>query len=201
MNIWDFWAKGYHKLWVQKYSLEPTRRYIMSVLDLNKSIRILDLGCGPGELMKEILKANPSVDMSGLDLSEGMLNESKRKNPSANHIQMDVADLNTLDQEFNIIISSHSLPYWKNPKKVMEDLHSILKPNGRIIIGFASGESLYDKLVLFFVKFTTGFAKYPSDSEFRKLVGTSYDVKEMKIIRERNYMPRIAIYTLKRVKV
>lgn len=201
MNIWDFWAKGYHKLWVQKYSLEPTRRYIMSVLDLNKSIRILDLGCGPGELMKEILKANPSVDMSGLDLSEGMLNESKRKNPSANHIQMDVADLNTLDQEFNIIISSHSLPYWKNPKKVMEDLHSILKPNGRIIIGFASGESLYDKLVLFFVKFTTGFAKYPSDSEFRKLVGTNYDVKEMKVIRERKYMPRIAIYTLKKVNL
>ncbi len=83
----------------------------------------------------------------------------------------------------------------------MEDLQNILRPNGKIIIGFASGDSLYDKLVLFFVKFTTGFAKYPSDSEFRKLVGTSYDVKEMKIIRERNYMPRIAIYTLKKVKL
>lgn len=201
MNIWDFWAKRYNRLWVQKYSLEPTRKYIKSQLDLDKDLKILDLGCGPGELIEDILKVNPKAKISGLDFSEGMLNVSKKQNPRVRHIHKDVADLHSLNQEFDIIISSHSLPYWKDLRKVMEDLQNILRPNGKIIIGFASGDSLYDKLVLFFVKFTTGFAKYPSDSEFRKLVGTSYDVKEMKIIRERNYMPRIAIYTLKKVKL
>lgn len=199
MNIWDFWAKRYDKLWVQKHSLGPTRRYIINILDLDRSIKILDLGSGPGELMGEILQLDPNVDITGLDLSEEMLKESKKKNPSANHIHMDVSDLHSLNKSYDLIISSHSLPYWKNPNKVMKDLYNILKPNGKIIIGFASGETLYDRLILFFVKFTTGLARYPSDSDFRSLLGKRFEVKEMKIIRERKYMPRIAIYTLEKV--
>lgn len=200
MKIWDFWAKRYNRLWVQKYSLEPTRRYIRSQLNLDKDLKVLDLGCGPGELIEEILKINPNVNITGLDFSEGMLDVSIKRNPRARHIHMDVADLHILKEEYDIIISSHSLPYWKDAKKVMDNLYNNLRPNGKLIIGFASGQTLYDKLALFFVKFTTGFAKYPSDPEFRKLVDTNYQVKEMKIIRERNYMPRIAIYTLKKVK-
>ncbi len=201
MNIWDFWAKRYHRLWVQKYSLKPTRRYILSQIGLNKSLRILDIGCGPGELIEEIFKINPNVDISGLDFSYHMLKESRKKNPRASHIHMDVADLHRLDGEFDMVISSHSLPYWKNPSKVMEDLYEILKPNGRIIIGFASGETLYDKLILFFVKFTTGFASYPSESEFGKIIESNFEVLHKEIIRERKFMPRITIYTLKKVRL
>ncbi len=200
MNIWDFWSKRYHKLWVQKYSLLPTRRYIMSILNLDDSIRILDLGCGPGELIQEILKVNPNIDITGLDFSDGMLKESKKKNPKVHHIHMDVADLHTINENYHLIISTHSLPYWKNPGKVMKDLFNILEPSGKIIIGFASGESLYDKLVLFFVKFTTGIASYPSESEFKKIIGTNFEVLHKKVIRERKFMPRITVYTLKKVK-
>ena len=201
MKIWDFWAKRYNKLWVQKYSLEPTRKYIKSQLNLDKELKILDLGCGPGELIEDILKINPNVNISGLDYSQAMLDVSKKRNPSVRHIHLDVADLHRFNEEFDIIISSHSFPYWKDQRKVMEDLHNILRPNGKIIIGFASGETLYDKLVLFFVKFTTGFAKYPSEFEFSNLLGAHFEIRHKEIIKERKYMPRIAIYTLKRVKV
>ena len=45
-NIWNFWADKYDKLWVQKYSLKPTRDYITSALSNIKhdeKIKILDL--------------------------------------------------------------------------------------------------------------------------------------------------------------
>ena len=48
-NIWNFWADKYDKLWVQKYSLKPTRNYIVKALSKyikNDGIKVLDLGCG-----------------------------------------------------------------------------------------------------------------------------------------------------------
>ena len=201
MNIWDFWAKKYNKLWVQKYSLTPTREYILKVFDLKRPLKILDLGCGPGELIEELLKRNKVIDITGLDFSEGMLNESRKKNPAAKHIQLDVKDLHKLQGNYDTIISTHSLPYWKNPKKVMKDLSNILNEDGTIYIGFASGNSLYDKLILFFVKFTTGPANYPSDAKFRELINPYFIVEDLNIIKEKNFMPRIAVYTLRKVKL
>lgn len=199
MNIWDFWAKKYNRLWVQKYSLTPTREYLLKALDLNRHLNILDLGCGPGELIEELHKLNKELDITGLDFSEGMLNESKNKNPKAKHIQMDVANLHELKESYDIIISTHSLPYWNNPKKVMKDISRILEKNGLIHIGFASGNSFYDKLALFFVKFTTGPANYPSDENFRKLIEPYFTIDNLKIIKEKSFMPRIAIYTMRKV--
>lgn len=200
MNIWDFWAKRYNRLWVQKYSLRPTRKVILSLFNKNMDgNRILDLGCGPGELIEELSIKNIDLDITGLDFSKGMLNISKERNPKAKHILLDVAHLDELDEKFHIIISTHSLPYYKNPKKVIEDLYDILEENGKIIMGFASGDSLYDKLILSLVKLTTGSANYPSDDEFRQLISPYFEVENLKIIKEKNFMPRIAVYTLKKV--
>lgn len=198
--IWDFWAKRYNKLWVQKYSLRPTREYLLKTELKGQDLKILDLGSGPGELIEELYKKNEDLNIAAIDFSEEMLNVSRERNPKAIHIKMDVEDLNEIDEKFNIIFCTHSLPYYKNPKKVMKNLNNILVHNGELYMGFASGNSFYDKFVLTFVKLTTGQAYYPSDSEFKKLIQPYFYVENLKIIKERFFMPRIAIYKLKKVK-
>lgn len=46
-KIWDFWAKRYDRLWVQKYSLYPTRREIISFLNkrLEKNKKYRNFRC------------------------------------------------------------------------------------------------------------------------------------------------------------
>lgn len=200
MKVWDFWAKRYDKLWVQKYSLGPTREHVLSLINEGK-YKILDLGCGPGELIEGLLKKNINLDISGLDFSKAMLDISKARNPQAEHILLDVANLDELDEKFDLIISTHSLPYYKDPRKLFQDLYNLLEKEGKIIIGFASGNSLYDKFILSLVKLTTGPANYPSDEKFRKLVSPYFVVEDIKIIKEKSFMPRIAVYTLKKVQV
>lgn len=203
-DIWNFWAGKYDKLWVQKYSLKPTRAYILSVISenfKNENIKILDLGCGPGELIEELNNKLNKFDITGVDFSEKMLEVSKKRNPNAKHIQMDVAELNKLNDKFNIIICTHSLPYYKEPEKVMIELNRLLKDDGKIYIGFASGNNFYDKLALSFVKLTTGPANYPSDMKFKQIIEPYFQVDKLKIIKEKSFMPRIAIYTLKKVKI
>ena len=106
-----------------------------------------------------------------------------------------------MEGKYDIIICTHSLPYYKEPKNVFKELHRVLKSEGKILVGFASGYSFYDKFVLSFVKLTTGKANYPSDNDFRLLVSPYFNVENLKIIKEKFFMPRIAVYTLKKVEI
>ncbi len=207
-EIWNFWSNKYHKLWVQKFSLKPTRNYILNHIKENynideniEKIKVLDLGCGPGELIEELQNNFKSFHITGVDFSEGMLNVSKTRNPKAKHIHLDVKDLNKLKDRFNIIICTHSLPYYKEPEKTMKELNRLLIDDGKIYMGFASGNNLYDKFVLSFVKLTTGPANYPSDDKFKQLINPYFKIEKLKIIKEKSFMPRIAVYTLKKVKI
>ncbi len=202
-NIWNFWADKYDKLWVQRYSLKPTRDYIvltLSNINNNKNIKILDLGCGPGELISELSEEFNNAEITGIDFSEKMLEISNKRNPTATHLKMDASELNKLDDRYDIIICTHSLPYYKEPKDVFKQLYNLLKEDGKILVGFASGDSIYDKFILSFVKLTTGKANYPSDNEFRILISPYFNVENLKIIRKKFFMPLIAVYTLKKVK-
>ncbi|HNZ82732.1 MAG TPA: class I SAM-dependent methyltransferase [Sedimentibacter sp.] len=202
-NIWDYWAGKYDKLWVQKYSLKPTRDYIINALSkyINKdNLKVLDLGCGTGELILELTKRFENIGITGIDFSEKMIEISKKRNPKALHLNMDVTNLSVLDDEYDIIICTHSLPYYKKPKDVIRQLYNLLSDKGELLIGFASGNSTYDKFILSFVKLTTGKAYYPSDNEFRIMTAPFFTVENLNIIKKKFFMPRIAVYTLKKVK-
>jgi len=199
-NIWNFWAKKYDRLWVQKYSLGPTRNYISKIIEEenqeDESLKVLDLGCGPGQLISILEKKYNNFKITGIDFSEEMLRISRLRNPKTKHIHLNVKDLDKVKDKYNIIICTHSLPYYKDLDKVIIDLHRLLSDNGKIYISFASGNTFYDKLALFFVKLTTGPAHYPSDDEFRKLISKHFLVEYFTIIKERFFMPDIAVYKL-----
>lgn len=202
-KIWDFWANHYHRLWVQKYSLKPTRDLLISLIEKDfkhdSSLNVLDLGCGPGELIYILHDRFKGFNITGVDFSQEMLKVSKTHNPLAKHIQLDAKDLNLLEGRFEIIICTHSIPYYKNLEKVMEDLYTLLEDKGKMYIAFASGNSFYDKLALSFVKLTTGPASYPSDKKFRELIDGRFYIESLNIIKERQFMPRIALYKLEKV--
>ena len=204
-ELWDFWAKKYDRLWVQKYSLKPTRDYIITVIEKNRSreepIKLLDVGCGPGELLAQLENKFDNIEMTGLDFSKGMLEVSKSRNQKAIHLKMDVAELDRLENKFDIMVCTHSLPYYKEPLKFIKDLHGILEDDGKIYMGFASGNSLYDKMLLNMVKLTTGPANYLSDEKYKNLIDPYFQIEKVKIIKERFFMPRIAIYTLRKVEL
>ena len=142
-----------------------------------------------------------NLNITGIDFSEKMLDVSKSRNPHATHIKLDVAELDKLKGKYDVIICTHSLPYYKEPEIVFKELNRLLSDNGVLFIGFASGNNFYDKFILSFVKLTTGPANYPSDENFRQLISSYFQVENLKIIKEKFFMPTIAVYTLKKVNV
>ena len=203
-KVWNYWASRYESLWVQKYSLKPTRECVIKQLEpverVNKVTELLDIGCGVGELIYDIGQAfgDENINITGLDYSEEMVKAAGIKNPKSTFINDDVYAVESIESKYSVITCTHSLPYYKDQQRAVEGFHGALEENGHLIIAFASQNSWYDKLCMFFVKFTTGFAKYPSIEKFKSMTEEIFSVEDIVVIRERKYMPTIAVFKLRK---
>ena len=83
-EAWEKLAHRYNDQWVQKYSLRPTRRevkkLVLPLLEKNNDLKILDIGCGTGQLISEISEQFPFVDYLGIDVAKNMIGVAKENN-------------------------------------------------------------------------------------------------------------------------
>ncbi|MEW9121613.1 MAG: class I SAM-dependent methyltransferase [Thermotaleaceae bacterium] len=206
-NVWDFWAQRYEGLWVQKFSLGPTRReiikYLKKLLKKDKSYRILDMGCGIGQLLGEIQSQfhGYRIELMGVDFSKEMIQRAKDRHSDIPYRQMDVKDIPFLKEPFDIILCTHSFPYYKDQKKALKDFKGLLKEDGYLLLAQASQNTLYDRAAMFFVKFTTGKAKYPSVKGIFSMTEELFLCEQVLCIREKFFMPSIYLFILKGIKL
>lgn len=202
-KIWDFWADKYEKLWVQKYSLGPTRReilkYLTKILEKDKKYKIVDIGCGTGQTIREIKDffSGYYIEITGVDISEKMIQIAKEKDEISTYINVSIEEFD-VKESYDIVLCSHSFPYYKNKEEVIEKFSKILNDEGILLLTGASVNSIYDSMAMFFVKFTTGSAKYLSIKEMLKLVKDRFEKLEVVIIKEKFYMPSICLFILKK---
>lgn len=174
-KIWDYYADRYERLWVQRFVLNPSRRLILKTMrELPASRKILDVGCGIGELCHSMSLQNPLAEITGIDPSVKMVERAKKKF-SGNNITYICGHADSLlgDHEFDLIVSTNAFPYMPDKPKAIVVMKTLLKPNGRLLLLFANQNTLYDALWLMFVKLTTSRAQYPSVSSLHNLLKES----------------------------
>lgn len=97
--------------------------------------RVLDLGCGNGRFYKAIEDRKP--DYLGVDNSLELIHHARANFPSARFEYMDMMELNLPDNSFEAVFaiaSLHHIPGRKNRKKVVQGVHSVLKPGGVFVL-------------------------------------------------------------------
>lgn len=204
IKIWDYWADKYERLWVQKYSLSPTRRDIIK--EIKKLIKpeefynILDMGCGTGQLIREMQKEFKgfNVKYTGVDISSKMIEMAKSKDDNSNYINCSVDDFSVENRSFDIVVCSHSFPYYPDKERAFGKFYSLLKDQGHLFLAQASANTVYDNIAMFFVKFTTSSAKYLSIKKVKDLAENRFGVLKIQRIKEKFYMPSICLFVLKK---
>ena len=100
--------------------------------------RILDLGCGTGLELEFYFPLNPSANVTGIDLSAGMLDELKRKfaDKDITLICESYFDVPLGENAFDAAVSVESLHHFTKEEKtkLYEKLHRALKDNGYFIL-------------------------------------------------------------------
>lgn len=95
--------------------------------------RILDVGCGSGQLTAKISESGATV--IGIDLSKEMITDAKQKYPHIEFFIMDAADFH-FNEPFDAIFSNAALHWVLKKDEAVECIYNNLKAGGRIVAEF-----------------------------------------------------------------
>ncbi|HDP69227.1 MAG TPA: methyltransferase domain-containing protein [Actinobacteria bacterium] len=124
-----------------------------------KSLKILDVGCGNGNI--SIPLASLGYEITGIDIDLKSVEHAKQNNPFKN-AQFIVGDVekDVPENNFDIIICSEILEHLNSPSEMLKYLKSKLNPAGLLLVTVPNGYGpfgLVDLLVRVLRK--VGFAK------------------------------------------
>ncbi|NIM22464.1 MAG: methyltransferase domain-containing protein [Armatimonadetes bacterium] len=95
-------------------------------------LRVLDLGCGVGELCRELL-ASGAASVVGIDLSEKMLECARQFGEGIRYVHSAIEDFDTSAGSFDLVVSSLTLHYVENYSDVARKVFKWLVPGGFFI--------------------------------------------------------------------
>ncbi len=95
--------------------------------------RILDLGCGTGQLTQEIAKRGAIT--IGIDKAPAMISQAQKNYPN---LQFEVADATNfhVEEPFDAVFSNATLHWIKEPERAIASIWQALKPGGRFVAEF-----------------------------------------------------------------
>lgn len=111
---------------IPKYP-EMITALINAIPDKKENPKILDLGCGTGNITLKVLEKFPNAQITCLDLSENMIKIAKNKLEQYESIEYIIGDFTKTEitEKYDAIISSLALHHIPNDKEKQEMYHAI----------------------------------------------------------------------------
>ena len=165
LNLWSFGSNP-----------ESLQKWIFSNLQLQEHERVLELGCGTGQLWLESSIKVPSTSSIVLsDFSKKMLNKAKENLIPLNlPISFEIINAEEIpyeNQTFDLVLGCHMLYHIPNIENALIGINRVLKPGGRFISTTISRQHIRE-----LINFLSEFGLYSEEkmelfSEFRNETG------------------------------
>jgi SAM-dependent methyltransferase len=123
---------------------------------LGRPMRVLDVACGTGRALEQLLRAMPSIDAHAIDLSPYYIDEVHRRLRQVATRQGNAESLPYADASFDAVFSVylfHELP--RNARRrVWSEMLRVLRPGGLLVIEDSIQESDAEDLAFFAERFS-----------------------------------------------
>lgn len=112
--------------------------WVMALLDLKPSDRVLEIGFGPGADVQRASRIASSV--AGLDHSEVMVSQASKRNSAAireGRVDLKLGTAIQLpypDSQFDCVFAINSAQFWKPLPTALAETKRVLKPGGRVLL-------------------------------------------------------------------
>lgn len=129
VNTPQYWDAVYTREIVQKKTIHriDVERWDFLLKYIKDSDKVLDHGCGVGDFLF-YAKNKSKAEFYGADQSKVAIKETQNKNIVAK------LDPKNFNMKFDVIISQHVIEHLNNPVSYIQELKTILKDNGTLII-------------------------------------------------------------------
>ena len=134
-QLFDNWPDPYEQWFqtpigalVKSVELE----WVMNLLQPQAGERILDAGCGSGIFTQPI--AAKGAQITGIDISQPMLERAQKRLPQHEFLAADICDLPFSDETFDKTVSITALEFIENGAQAIAELFRVTKPGGLVVV-------------------------------------------------------------------
>ena len=139
VDVFGKWAEEGKDVGMEKTHAAPVNEMIDFALEeranIGKNFSFLDLGCGNGWVVRNVLK-NELCDLAvGIDGAKQMIANAKKRGGNAKYIYEDINFFDSSDK-YDLIHSMEVLYYLDDPTEIIKSISdSWLNDDGRLIVG------------------------------------------------------------------
>jgi ubiquinone/menaquinone biosynthesis C-methylase UbiE len=128
-GFWSLAAPVYDTAVVQQWVYRPAQNEMIALLKTHGSRRVVDVGCGTGILADRIAREVHPEQVSGVDLSEGMLAQAARRSAEVRWLTAPAEHLPFDDGSVDAVVTTSAF-HWFNQPAALREFHRVLTPGG-----------------------------------------------------------------------
>jgi len=126
-------AEQYDEKWA--FYIEATTRETLKRVPMHDRAKVLDVGCGTGELLRRLAAKYPDSELSGIDPVPEMLAVAKQKLSARAELRVGYANaLPWADNSFDVVVSCNMFHYVTHPITALQEMGRVLRPGGKLVI-------------------------------------------------------------------
>ncbi len=108
---------------------------LLSHVPLEAPVKILDIGCGPGNSTQVLAQRYPNAKIIGIDSSENMIAAARKNCPQLEFRLCDASsELETLGNDFDLVFSNACIQWIENHDRIIPYWMSVLKSGGALAV-------------------------------------------------------------------
>jgi len=145
---YNVWHKENEQIFINPLSFQWYQTVYKLIPDLN-NIKVLEIGCGSGSFAKLLIQRFPTIQLTAVDISDQAITNAKKNIPGIDFQVADAQNLQFEDSSFDFVISCETLEHIPEPKKMLKEMHRVLKKSGRFIL---TTENYFNGMILLWIK-------------------------------------------------
>jgi ubiquinone/menaquinone biosynthesis C-methylase UbiE len=143
-RAYDLASRKYAETFLNELDYKPRDRKLLArFAELNAAgDLVLDIGCGPGHTTNYLRKLGLKV--TGIDLSDGMIEQATHEFPDCSFKQGDMLDLEIVNSTVDGILAFYCIVHLTAIQltEAVTEFHRILKPGGVVLLSFHVGNEV-----------------------------------------------------------